>query len=65
VRILEFFIIGGVVILMFAAGFSLGSFYEREIRPRAESVIERVPDRELNMPLLPEVPDRAPTRTRF
>lgn len=55
-RVIEFLLVGALVVMMLAVGFSFGRFYEREIRPRAETVIERVG--EINLPLVPEVPDR-------
>ena len=63
----EITLIGLFVCFLMMTGWSLGYFMGAELcEPEtAESPIQ-VPERDLSMPLLPEVPDRGPPpRTRF
>jgi hypothetical protein len=55
-RVVEFFLIGALVVMMLSVGYALGGFACKT--ETAESENQRVPDRELNLPLIPEVPDR-------
>jgi len=67
-RVIEFLLIGSLVVMMLASGWAMGRKYCYEPETAA-SMNHTVPDRDLNMPLVPEGPDKGlgyrSTRTRF